>query len=210
MQAIGEVLAGSYRPFVLASGLYSIAPGRVATEQDPSPFHGVESSRGGSENLALEFAERGVGTVVVRFAPTVHGPGDNGFMAGLVGIARAKGKSAYIGDGTHSWAAISRSDAGRVVRLALDNKVAAGTVLHASAEAAIPTRAIATAIGQVLGLPVVSLTADEAGEHFGRLHRFFGTRRVRCSAGSPAARRSPKTSAPTSERKNRCPSSKPT
>ncbi|WP_084488832.1 NAD-dependent epimerase/dehydratase family protein [Nocardia niwae] len=64
VRAIGDVLAGSHRPFVLASALALLAPGRVATEQDRSPAHGLDSLRGGSENLALEFVERGVGTVV--------------------------------------------------------------------------------------------------------------------------------------------------
>ncbi|MFB9831198.1 NAD-dependent epimerase/dehydratase family protein [Actinoallomurus acaciae] len=178
VQAIGDELSGSHRPFVLASGLASLASGRAATEQDRSPFHGIDSLRGGSENLALEFAELGVGTVVTRFAPTVHGDGDgdgdHGFMAGLVATARAKGVSGYIEDGTNRWAAIHRGDAGRVVRLALDEKVPAGTVLHATAETGVPTRDIAEAVGRGLGLPVVSVPADRAGEHFGWLTRFYG------------------------------------
>ncbi|GHF79517.1 nucleoside-diphosphate-sugar epimerase [Amycolatopsis bartoniae] len=175
VRAIAEALAGSHRPFVLAAGLHSLAPGKVATEQDPSPFHGVESVRGGSENLALEFVAQGVNTVVVRFAPTVHGKGDNGFLAGLVAVARAKGESAYLGDGTHRWAAIHRDDAGRVVRLALDRKAPARTILHATAEPGVPTRDIATAIGRAFDLPVVAVPQERAGEHFGWLNRFFGT-----------------------------------
>lgn len=173
VQAIGDVLAGSHRPFVLAAGLAFLAPDRVATEGDRSPFHGIDSPRGGSENLALEFVERGVDTVVVRFAPTVHGAGDHGFMAGLVATARRKDASAYLGDGANRWAAIHRDDAGRIVRLALDNKVPAGSVLHAAAETGIPTRDIAEAIGRGLGLPVVSVPAELAGEHFGWLSRFY-------------------------------------
>jgi nucleoside-diphosphate-sugar epimerase len=174
VQAIGDVIAGSHRPFVVASGLAFLAPGRVATEQDRSPFHGIDSARGGSENLALEFVERGVDTVVARFAPTVHGDGDHGFMAGLVATARANAVSAYIGDGTNRWAAIHRGDAGRIVRLALDKPVPAGTILHAAAETGIPTRDIAEAIGRGLGLPVVSIPADQASAHFGWLSRFYG------------------------------------
>ncbi|MGW5380798.1 SDR family oxidoreductase [Nocardia sp. NPDC003999] len=172
---IGEALAGSHRPFVLASALALLAPGRLATEQDRSPAHGAGSLRGGSENLALEFVERGVGTIVVRFAPTVHGDGDHrGFITGLVATARAKGVSAYLGDGTNRWAAIHRSDAGRIVQLALDKHAPAGTVLHAAAETGIPTRDIAEAIGRELDLPVVSVPADRGDEHFGWLSRFFG------------------------------------
>ncbi len=90
VDAIGAVLAGSNRPFLLASGVTGVVQGRAATEQDPSPFHGPDSPRGGSENLALEYVQRGVHTVSVRFAPTVHGDGDHGFMAALVGVARGR------------------------------------------------------------------------------------------------------------------------
>ncbi|WP_329561233.1 SDR family oxidoreductase [Kitasatospora sp. NBC_01266] len=174
VQAIGDALAGSHRPFVLASALAFLAPGRLATEQDRSPFHGIDSLRGGSENLALELVAQGVNTVVARFAPTVHGEGDHGFVAALVATARAKGASAYLGDGTTRWAAVHRGDAGRLVRLALDQRVPAGTVLHATAETGIPTRDLAEAIGRGLGLPVVSVPADQAGEHFGWLSKFCG------------------------------------
>jgi nucleoside-diphosphate-sugar epimerase len=174
VRAIGDVLAGSHRPFVLASALALLAPGRVATEQDRSPAHGPDSLRGGSENLALGFVERDVGTVVVRFAPTVHGAGDHGFIAGLVAAARAEGVSAYLGDGINRWAAIHRSDAGRIVRLALDKRVPGGTVLHATAETGIPARDIAGVIGRGLRLPVVSIPAEQGGKHFGWLGRFFG------------------------------------
>mgnify|MGYP001342206588 CR=1 FL=1 len=73
VQTIGDALAGSNRPFLLASGVAGFGHGRPATEADDSPFHGPDAPRGGSENLALEFVDRGVHTVSLRFAPTVHG-----------------------------------------------------------------------------------------------------------------------------------------
>jgi nucleoside-diphosphate-sugar epimerase len=174
VRAIGETLVGSRRPFVVAAGLAFLAPGRVATEEDRSPFHGLDSLRGGSENLALEFADRGVGTVVVRFAPTVHGEGDHGFVAGLVATARTKAFAGYVGDGTNRWAAIHRDDAGAVVRLALEKQVPAGTVLHATAETGVPMREIAEAIGRGLDVPAGSVPEDQAGAHFGWLSKFAG------------------------------------
>src|SRR5579862_2436574 len=81
VQTIGDALAGSGRPFLLASGVAALAQGRPATESDPSPFHGPDSPRGGSENLAFEYVDRGVHVVSLRFAPTVHGASDHGFIA---------------------------------------------------------------------------------------------------------------------------------
>src|SRR2546423_2878407 len=101
VQTIGEALAGSGRPFLLASGIAGITQGRPVTEADASPFHGPDSPRGGSENLAPEFAGRGVHPVGLRFSPTVHGHRDHGFIAILAGIARQKGVSGYPGDGTN-------------------------------------------------------------------------------------------------------------
>ena len=91
VQTIGDALVGTGRPFLLASGVAALAQGRPATEADASPFHGPDSPRGGAENLAFEFVDRGVHTVSLRFAPTVHGTGDHGVIATLAGIAREKG-----------------------------------------------------------------------------------------------------------------------
>ena len=147
--------------------------GRPAAEDDASPFHGPDSPRGGSENLALEFVGRGVHTVSLRFAPTVHGAGDHGFIATIAAVAREKGVSGYPGDGTNRWAAVHRSDAGRLVALGLA-KAPAGARLHAVAEEGIPTREIAAAIGRAFGLPVTSIAPDDVQGHFGWIGTFFG------------------------------------
>jgi nucleoside-diphosphate-sugar epimerase len=172
VEAIAETLVGTQRPFVLASGVAGLAPGRPSTEQDRSPFHGPDSPRGGSENLALEYVERGVRTVSARFAPTVHGDRDHGFIAYIVAAARDKGVSAYVGDGANRWSAVHRSDAARLVRLGLE-QAPAGSLLHAVAEEGVSTKAIAEAIGRGLGLPVRSVAAEDAVGHFGFIGTFF-------------------------------------
>jgi nucleoside-diphosphate-sugar epimerase len=121
-----------------------------------------------------------VHTVSLRFAPTVHGTGDHGFIAVLAGIARKKGVSGYPGDGTNRWAAVHRTDAARLVALGLA-KAPAGTRLHAVAEEGIPTREIAEAIGRAFDLPVAPVGAD----HFGWIGGFFG---MDLSATSTATR----------------------
>jgi len=166
VETIAQALTGTNRPFVVASGV-------VAAETDPSPFVGPDSLRGGSENRAFDFIDQGVRAIAVRFAPTVHGLHDHGFIAVITAAARRSGVSAYLGDGSNGWAAVHRTDAARLVRLALD-QAPAGARLHAVAEDAIPTRVIAEAIGARLGLPVRSLPPEDAVDHFGFIGNFFG------------------------------------
>ncbi|WP_188194203.1 SDR family oxidoreductase [Nonomuraea sp. SYSU D8015] len=168
-----DTIEGGDRPFLLASGLASGVTGRPLTEDDASPHHGADSMRGGSENLALEYADRGLRPVVLRFSPTVHGRGDHGFTATLTKTAKERGAAGYIGEGSTRWAAVHRSDAARMVRLALE-KAPAGSRMHAVAEGGLPSRDIAAAIGDHLGLPTVSIAPEDAEAHFGWIGRFFG------------------------------------
>ncbi|SEF37434.1 Nucleoside-diphosphate-sugar epimerase [Amycolatopsis pretoriensis] len=172
VETIGDALSGSGRPLLLASGIAGIRQGRPATEADASPFHGPDSPRGGAENLALEYAGRGVRPVSLRFSPTVHGTGDHGFIAVLSAIAREKGVSAYPGDGTNRWAAVHVRDAARMVVLGLE-KAPAGARLHAVAEEGVPTKEIAEAIGRAFDLPVASVAPDDVAAHYGWIGGFF-------------------------------------
>jgi len=173
VQRMLDTLEGSRRPFLLASGMASAVTGRPLTEDDASPHHGADSMRGGSENLALDYADRGVRPVALRFAPTVHGVGDHGFTATLTRIAKERGAAGCIGDGSTRWAAVHRSDAARMVRLALE-KAPAGSRMHAVAEGGLPSRDIAAAIGDYLGLPTASVAPQDTDAHFGWIGRFFG------------------------------------
>ncbi|MGH8987994.1 MAG: NAD-dependent epimerase/dehydratase family protein, partial [Acidimicrobiales bacterium] len=124
VEAMGAALSGSDRPLVLASGVIGLALGRVATENDgmvPSPEVRANPAglRAATALLALSLRGTGVRSSVLRFSPTVHGHGDNGFMATFVGIARQRGVAGYVGDGTNRWPAVHRSDAARLVRLAV-------------------------------------------------------------------------------------------
>jgi nucleoside-diphosphate-sugar epimerase len=179
IETFGDALADSDRPFVIASGTLGLAPGRVATERDglaTDPPQATSGSgpeiRRANAHLTLSFASRGVRSSVLRLPPTVHGDGDNGFMSTIVGIARDKGVSAYIGDGSNRWPAVHRLDAAHLFRLALEN-APAGSALHAIADEGVPIRDIAEVIGRHLDVPVVSISPEEAGEHFTWLASFL-------------------------------------
>jgi nucleoside-diphosphate-sugar epimerase len=178
VETFGEALAGSDKPFVIASGTLGLTPGRVATEQDG---HGDASGAGmgagpgtrlGTAELTLSLASRDIRSSVLRLPPTCHGDGDNGFMAAIVGIARAKGVSAYIGDGANRWPAVHRLDAAHLFRLALE-QAPAGSTLHAVAEEGVPIRDVAEVIGRHLDIPVIAISAEDAAEHFGFLGSFL-------------------------------------
>ncbi len=172
VETLGEALAGSGRPFVIASGTLGLVPGRLATEQDG---HGLDpalaAGAGGPQirhatgEFVLSLASRSVRSSIVRLPPTNHGDGDHGFLAAIVGIARDKGVSAYIGDGSSRWPAVHRLDSAHLFRLALEN-APAGSTLHAVADEGVPTRDIAEVIGRHLDLPMTSIALEQAAEHF--------------------------------------------
>jgi nucleoside-diphosphate-sugar epimerase len=172
VQTICDALAGSDRPFLLASGVAGLAPGRPSTENDRSPWSGPDAPRGGTENLALDYIDRGVKSISLRFAPTVHGDGDHGFISVIAAAARANGVSGHVGDGSTGWAAVHRSDAASMIRLGLE-RAPAGALLHAVGEGSVSSKKIAEAIGRGLDLPVASIALEDATEHFGFIGTFF-------------------------------------
>jgi nucleoside-diphosphate-sugar epimerase len=176
VEAMGAALADSDRPLVLASGMLGMKAGRVATEDDGLvPSAEVRANpagrRAATALLTLSLAGTGVRSSVLRFPPTVHGDGDHGFVATLVGIARQRGVAGYVGDGANRWPAVHRSDAARLTRLAVE-AAPAGSVLHAVADEGVPFREIAEAMGRHLGLPTASVAPADAAEHFAHLGHF--------------------------------------
>ena len=172
IEAIGDALAGTDRPLAIAAGVAGLRPGQLATENDrPDPFPGP-GGRILNERTALALAERGVRSMSVRFAPTVHGEGDSGFVAMIVAADRTAGAAAYVGEGANRWPAVHRADAARLVRLGIE-RAPAGSVLHAIGEEGVAIRDVTEAIGRGLGLPVRSIAPEEAGGQFGFLAGFL-------------------------------------
>jgi nucleoside-diphosphate-sugar epimerase len=169
VEALGAALEGTDRPLVVTSGTGLVTPGHLATEVDQVTSTSIP--RVASEQAAAAVAARGVRVSVVRLPPSVHGDGDHQFVPMLIGIARASGMAAYVGEGRNRWPAVHRLDAADLFRLVLE-KGAAGACYHGVAEEGVEFRHITGVIGRRLGVPVVSKSPQEAAGHFGWFAHF--------------------------------------
>lgn len=171
IEALAEALAQSQRPLVVTSGTALVGPGRVVTEEDVADPALLASWPRRSEETAVSLVARGVHALAIRLPPSVHGEGDHGFVPRLIGIAREKGVSAYVGDGHNRWATVHRLDAASLFRLAIE-KGSAQARYHGVGDEGVPFREIAEVIGRHLDVPVASISPEEASDHFGFLGRF--------------------------------------
>jgi nucleoside-diphosphate-sugar epimerase len=169
IEALGDGLAGSDRPLIVSTGVGALAPGRVATEDMDAPLNPAMPRV--SEQTGLAQISRGVNVSVVRL-PQVHDTVKQGLISYAIQIARERGVSAYVGDGSNRWSAAHVSDVAHLYRLALE-KHEAGRY-HAVGEEGVAMREIAEVIGRGLKVPVVSLSQQEAQAHFGWLTTFAG------------------------------------
>ena len=170
IETIGEALLGTDKPFLITSGtaLFSKEGLTIETDRSVNPHPRIAT-----ENAADAVAAKGVKVAVIRLSPSVHGKGDIiGFVPTLIRIAKEKGKSAIINNGHNFWPAVHKLDAAKLYRLALENPFESGTRYHAVGEQGIQLKEIATEIAERLDVPVVSLTQDEAAEHFGWFAHF--------------------------------------
>lgn len=172
IETLGEVLAGSSRPFVSTSGTALVNPGTLATEDMRSDPERTPFPRIASEIAVDEVASKGVNVSVIRLSPSVHGNGDKGFVPTLINTAKEKGTVAYIGEGLNRWTGVHKIDAARMYRLALEKNTTPGQRYHAAESEGVSVKAISEKIGKHLNLPLVSITPEQAAEHFGWFAHF--------------------------------------
>jgi nucleoside-diphosphate-sugar epimerase len=170
VEAMLKALEGSGKPFILTSGTLMADPDREATEEDGPSTEGAGAGRGATELLVEHYAKRGVRAMIVRL-PQVHDTEKAGLITYAIDVAKEKGVSAYVGDGSARWAAAHVDDVAKVYRLALEKGVA-GARYHAVGESGVSMRDIAEAVGKRLNLPVASITPEAAPAHFGFLAMF--------------------------------------
>jgi nucleoside-diphosphate-sugar epimerase len=172
IEALGSVLKGSDRPLIITSGtgMGSAGHGKPAVEDNFDTNH--PTPRSASEIAGNAMLEQGVNVSVMRL-PQVHDTVKQGLITPLVEIARAKGVSAYVGDGSNRFPAGHVVDVARLYRLALE-KSESGARYHAVAEEGIPLRQIAEVLGKGINVPVKSISLEEAKEHFGWMGMFAG------------------------------------
>ncbi len=169
INVMGEAIGGTNKSMVVTSGLLGVTGQKgIITEESRA----VNSPRS-SEAAALALADRGVNASVVRLPPSVHDKGDKGFVPFIIGLARAKGFSAYPASGSNRWSAVHRLDAAKLFRLAIE-KGAAGALYNAIGDHSIEMKTIAELIGSKLNLPTRSVSGDELAKHYGWMSGFIG------------------------------------
>jgi nucleoside-diphosphate-sugar epimerase len=177
IEALGAAIAGSQRLLVVTSGAFGLDVPGVANEED-----GVRDSGHPrvTESAADAVATHGTQVALLRLG-VVHGDDDRHFVPALIAVARAKGISAYVGDGAQRWPAVHVRDAAEAFRLTLERGKPQARY-HAIAEEGVAVRDIAAVIARKLGVPLVAQSPEEAAVHFGPLAPFVGRSRPTSSA----------------------------
>ena len=173
IEALGSVLEpGKLLVVTSGIGLTPGAPRQARKETDPAANSPTVPRR--PEGAAQAVAARGVHVAIVRL-PQVHDTRKQGLVTWIIQFAREKGVSAYVGDGANRWAAAPLKDVAHLYRLATEKTGPGVTTYHAVQEEGVSLRDIAETIGQGLHVPVVSIPAEKAGEHFGPFFGHFAT-----------------------------------
>lgn len=170
--ALGEVLKGSDRPLIITSGvgMGERDDGKPAIETVFNTAHA--NPRIASEEAGNAALQAGVDVRVMRL-PQVHDTVRQGLVTPYVAMCRETGVAAYLGEGLNRWSAGHVGDVAKLYVLALD-RGRRGERYNAVAEEGVSSRRIAEVVGAGLGLPVRSVSPEEAKAQFGWFALFAG------------------------------------
>jgi nucleoside-diphosphate-sugar epimerase len=150
VDAILGALAGSDKPFIYTSGIWSHGDtgGQVVDETSPPMPAPLVAWRQAVENRVREAAKRGIRTVVIRPA-IVYGRG-GGIPAGFVESAKKQGAARHVGTGENRWPFVHVDDLADLYLLALE-RAPAGTLLLAVSGPSVAVRDVAAAASRGAG-----------------------------------------------------------
>lgn len=92
IKAMGDAMVGTDKPLITTSAIGELS-GTIRQNETSVPVEMTDPlmkamDRGISETLTLSYADKGVRSMVVRPAPSVHSAGKGGFLLGLIKIAK--------------------------------------------------------------------------------------------------------------------------
>ncbi|KAK9342695.1 hypothetical protein V1522DRAFT_415389 [Lipomyces starkeyi] len=175
VDALGEPLRGTGKAFVITSGTAVVDPdpaGGETTEDSPLAQTFVLKDRIRSERHALRLSEDGVRVSVIRLPPYVYGRGGSHFAPLLMQMAAKVGESVYVDDGHLRTSDVHVDDAATLFLLAA-REAKAGDVFNGTGSTTVTLRALAESIGEVLKLPVRSVSREEAETRWGQFLTAF-------------------------------------
>jgi nucleoside-diphosphate-sugar epimerase len=168
VDAILHALAGSNKPFIYTSGIWSHGDtgGKVVDETSPPNPAELVRWRQKVEERVLEGVQHGIRSIVIRPA-IVYGRG-GGIPAGFADSARTEGAARYVGTGKNRWPLVHVDDLADLYLLALE-KAPPGTLLLGVSGPARPVSEIAAAAscGAGAGGRTVATPLEEARRKLG-------------------------------------------
>ncbi|KAI9376619.1 hypothetical protein BJX61DRAFT_255732 [Aspergillus egyptiacus] len=170
VSALANGLEGSNKALIVTNGTVGIQAdpnGGETDESSPREEHPF-LNRYVAENHALSFTEKGIRVVSIRLPQYVYGRGTTtGFAAQLIKLAIKSGESVYIGDGEYCFSDVYVDDAARLY-LAAAKHAKAGDVFNGTGHTTTSYKALATAIGDAVQVPVRSISKEDAAARWGQ------------------------------------------
>lgn len=183
VDAMCAPLAGTGKPFIATGGTLVIAPdpNHGETFEDSPPTTIVFAARLRSENHAMTWVAKGVRVNSLRLAPFVYGRGGSGFLPMMMQMAVKNGESIYVGDGSLCTTVGHVNDIAQLYLLAAKSSKS-GDVFNGTTSTDITFKQMAEAVGDVLKLPVRSVTRTEAVKLWGPLFSMIFSAENRASS----------------------------